>query len=406
MGRGVGGMARCGSLPITRQPPPLSLPCSCSTCSPLSCSRQRPPLSDACPRARLPHKVTDGSAPPLRSCRTSDLAPLLTARLPLVQRSCRLTSQSPSGLSVARAVPRLRTRRRSCSPGCCAVRFGIRPFGCSVRRPRCSPPSLSRNRSPPPPRRRRRGLVEGLSADELVGEALFREVYALDRERNDLLTRPAKSPQHAPALWHAGYVNWNRRWLSPEDVARATATSGHLAAYIQRRDDAPDTLAGHLALANWCRDHKLPERKRTHLTRVLQFDVNHADARRRLGFREVDGMWLSAEELAAAQRDARACAAGLAQWGPRVESLAAALDDRAAARRPGPHRALGDQRPGGRAGRRTVPFAAAGGARFAVDMLAAMPGKNAAVALARLAVFSTYPDVAAAAAQALAPATA
>lgn len=247
-------------------------------------------------------------------------------------------------------------------------------------------------------------LAESLSADELVGEALFHEVSGLDGHRNALLAMAReKSPRHAPALWHAGYVNRNRKWLSLEE-ATESSTVGSLAGYLQRRSDAPDTLAGHLELADWCRQRKLADRERAHLTRVLEFDPNHAVARSRLGYRQIDGAWFSPEEMAAAARQRERTAASLAEWKPRLEKLVAAMDDESRQRQSkARERLLAIKDPGAVAA--IEALLARGGksqTALAVEMLAGIEGKDAALALARISALSPHLDAAEAAASALA----
>jgi hypothetical protein len=68
------------------------------------------------------------------------------------------------------------------------------------------------------------------------------------------------------------------------------------AEYERIRPTYPDTVAGQWALAQWCRDHKLPQRE-VHLRRVIELDPNHVDARRALGYTKVDGQWTTKAEI-------------------------------------------------------------------------------------------------------------
>jgi hypothetical protein len=59
----------------------------------------------------------------------------------------------------------------------------------------------------------------------------------------------------------------------------------------------PDTVAGQWALAQWCLEHKLRPQRETHLRRVIELDPNHVEARRGLGYSQVDGQWVTRDEV-------------------------------------------------------------------------------------------------------------
>ncbi|MEX2174755.1 MAG: hypothetical protein WD872_10360 [Pirellulaceae bacterium] len=61
--------------------------------------------------------------------------------------------------------------------------------------------------------------------------------------------------------------------------------------YLARRPQLPDTLAGHWQLAEWCRERHLGDERQVHLRRVLEFDANHPQARRALGYHFLGGQW-------------------------------------------------------------------------------------------------------------------
>ncbi|HUE69737.1 MAG TPA: HEAT repeat domain-containing protein [Pirellulaceae bacterium] len=62
----------------------------------------------------------------------------------------------------------------------------------------------------------------------------------------------------------------------------------------------PDTVAGHWSLALWCRQQGLSDLRRKHLTRIIELDPNHRQARSLLGYGFIGGKWV---ELAAHKRD-------------------------------------------------------------------------------------------------------
>jgi hypothetical protein len=67
--------------------------------------------------------------------------------------------------------------------------------------------------------------------------------------------------------------------------------------YERIRPAYPDTIEGQWALAEWCRQKRLPLERETHLKRMIELDPNQIDARRALGYIQSDGQWTTQEEL-------------------------------------------------------------------------------------------------------------
>jgi hypothetical protein len=63
----------------------------------------------------------------------------------------------------------------------------------------------------------------------------------------------------------------------------------------------PDTVAGQWELAQWCRNHHLTPQGEQHLRRVVELDPDHAEARRILGYKRVEGKWVTQAEVMAAR---------------------------------------------------------------------------------------------------------
>src|SRR5262249_3657258 len=76
-----------------------------------------------------------------------------------------------------------------------------------------------------------------------------------------------------------------------------------------------------LELARWCLEKKMLPEARAHYTRVLELDTNHAEAREKLGFRQVNGVWMSQRELAEARDRAARAIADMNEWRPKLETL-------------------------------------------------------------------------------------
>jgi len=80
-------------------------------------------------------------------------------------------------------------------------------------------------------------------------------------------------------------------------VAKHVRQSAEDQAYLARATAAPDTVEGQLALATWCREHKLSDEASQHAQRVVELDPSNADARRMLNFKNIDGEWQTREQI-------------------------------------------------------------------------------------------------------------
>lgn len=157
---------------------------------------------------------------------------------------------------------------------------------------------------------------------KLVSAALESELEGANDQRTSQLGEALEStPDYAPALWHAGYVRAGKKWLKVDELAKQQAEDSRLAAYRLARDRHADTVEGNLELARWCAGKKLLDQQRAHLERVVDLAPNHAEARRALGHRLIEGQWRSEAELALTQEQVVREAADLAKWRPKLEAL-------------------------------------------------------------------------------------
>jgi hypothetical protein len=85
--------------------------------------------------------------------------------------------------------------------------------------------------------------------------------------------------------------------LDAAQVEKVLSPKADLDEYEKIRADYPDTVAGQWALAEWCREKKLADKRETHLKRILELDSDHADARRLLGYAKIDGKWTRRDDL-------------------------------------------------------------------------------------------------------------
>ena len=162
---------------------------------------------------------------------------------------------------------------------------------------------------------------------DLIDEALHREIYGQSDERRQLLARVlATDPDNASARWHAGYLQHEGRWIKAAELPELLTGDAALAEYGRVRDTFAETAASQLELANWCAARGLADRQRAHLYHVLSFDPNHAEARGRLGFELVDGRWVSSAERKASKRQSQQAQQSLTQFRAQMYDVRSHLD--------------------------------------------------------------------------------
>ena len=243
------------------------------------------------------------------------------------------------------------------------------------------------------------------AAAEAVQQALQCEVRGEDARRQELLQSALEQvPDYPPALWQSGHVQHQNRWVRFDQLPDLLAEDSRLAEYQHRRDKTPNTVDGQLALARWCAEHKLDDRARAHLTAVLEIDPQHPQARQLLGFRKVDGVWLSQEEIQQAAIRAQQVEKGLAQWKPKLEEILQGLDHRSQRQRELAAKRLDaiNDPAAAPAVELVLSMRDQQTALLAVGVLDRLSGPDAASALARQAVFSPWGPIRQAAVESLA----
>jgi hypothetical protein len=244
------------------------------------------------------------------------------------------------------------------------------------------------------------------AAARLVEETLQCEAKEGVADRADLL-RPAlqQASNCEAAWWQSGFVYDSKRkeWLRWDEFQQLAAEDDRLAAYRRARAKCPETIDGQIKLARWCSKHKLEDQARAHLTRVLEFNPNHAEARQHLGFRSVNGTWVDEHDIAEAQTFADKASAGAAKWGPRLEKLHARLANGNAGQRERARAELLAIRDSDAVGAIEVVFCRQTSemALLGIELLKNIQSPQAAAVLAWHATFSPWPQVRQAAATAL-----
>lgn len=248
--------------------------------------------------------------------------------------------------------------------------------------------------------------VKHPDASATVREALQREIYGSASLRNDLLKDAvAQSPEYAPARWQLGYVKDAKRgWLKHDEYVQTPKATAMLARYERQRTATPDTIAGHMQLADWCVAEKLPDQERAHLMRVIDLAPDHAAARGRLGFVRQGGNWISQQEIDRDRQDDAIRREQLTEWRPKLKAIREGLESRSQQRREFAAGQLREIHSADAIGAIEEVFAGAGDevALAAVEAITAIDDHAAAESLARLAVHWPTSAVREAAAKALA----
>jgi hypothetical protein len=176
--------------------------------------------------------------------------------------------------------------------------------------------------------------AQASTARAITAEALHREAFGQNDQRRELLQRvSAEHPDYAPAKWHQGLVQLQDRWIKAEDLPGELQAEAKISDYRRIRERYPLTAAGQMGLANWCKDRGLRDRERAHLTKVVELEPDHAEARRRLGFRRVGLDWLSEDEIRQAAEKQAADQAALRRWLPEVNQIRRQLHSRSQGQR-------------------------------------------------------------------------
>jgi len=242
-------------------------------------------------------------------------------------------------------------------------------------------------------------------ASDIVVRTLQREAREGVQDRSELLQAALEAaPDHPLARWQSGFVYDapHRQWRKVDDAIASAAKDDALAKYFEKRARSPDTIPGQLELASWCADRKLEDQARAHLSHVLDFNTDHFQARRLLGYLFINGSWVSQQEITEVRIRAQKSATEAAKWLPRLERLRDDLGGRGRQ----PERArqeLAKLRDPGAVGAIDVVFCARGGptALLGIELLQNIRCPEAAGALAWHAAFSPSGHIQEAAARAL-----
>ncbi len=163
---------------------------------------------------------------------------------------------------------------------------------------------------------------------ELVNAALRSELDGPSEARKTLLDRALElDPDYAPARWHSGYVRWDDKWLTLDEVAGRAADDKQLAEYRKRRDVLVDRADDHRELARWCKKNGLVDEARVHWAKVLEFDPADVDALSALGLQLYEGQLLTKQQIVEAKRLAGERLQAMKRWQPQMVKWRKAIEN-------------------------------------------------------------------------------
>ena len=241
------------------------------------------------------------------------------------------------------------------------------------------------------------------SASETLDKARTAEANGDLNARKELLAAALEAaPNDAAVRWQNGFVKLGAKWVKAEDVYRVAPGKAALEDYRDLRKKSTPTLESQLKLADFCKSRGLKEQERAHLSAVVELDPDHAAARQRLGHQQVDGSWQSKEEIEAARVAAKKTAEAMRKHRGELLGLRQGLErgtltQAAAVERLTQHKEAAVIP----AWELYVSSESAPGSEAVVAALGEMTEDEASLSLARHALYSPYPAVSAAAANAL-----
>ena len=167
-------------------------------------------------------------------------------------------------------------------------------------------------------------------ARDLVKQALVAESQGDNDQRSKYLKEAWLSvPDLAEANWHMARIRVGQEWQPLAEAVSAATQSPDEGTYRELRDkaDSPRQLR---ELARWCDKHGWPDRARLHYAQLLANpkadDSYKSEAVEKLNLVQVNGAWLTKDEVAARQEHAKAIQDSLAKWRPKLKKLQSAID--------------------------------------------------------------------------------
>ena len=154
-----------------------------------------------------------------------------------------------------------------------------------------------------------------------------------------------RDPAQPLARGMMGLVEYQGRWLRPDTVsAKVKADEERTAAvaqYLEKRAKAANTADDQYKLALWCEQNGLKPESAAHLHAVLRIDPSRESIWKRLGYKKVNGRWVSDDQIATEKQDAELQKRADRQWHTALEMHRHGLISQSKDRRASAEAALG-----------------------------------------------------------------
>ncbi len=162
--------------------------------------------------------------------------------------------------------------------------------------------------------------VEDTSSDTL-DDVLLTDIDSTINRRDALAGARTKSA--VPGVWwQSGFLRSNDNWVSYEK-AYAVRSETEMAEYNQPRSDAPAGSQGHLLLAKWCLQHDQMDKYRAHMLAAIRFNPSLLTQPniKRMGYTQIDGRWLSPEQVYGLAKQSADYQRALEKWGDALSRI-------------------------------------------------------------------------------------
>jgi pretoxin HINT domain-containing protein len=142
------------------------------------------------------------------------------------------------------------------------------------------------------------GNNRSASSDTLVEMAYAAEVSGQSAVRDALVEKVlSKDPDNERARWLTGQVRNETGWLRAGSSETDRSDDKLLREYVQKRESCGEDAQSRLRLANWCRDHDMPDREKVHLTELVAWHGGNPALMTRLGMVKFQGQWIPEQNL-------------------------------------------------------------------------------------------------------------
>ena len=187
--------------------------------------------------------------------------------------------------------------------------------------------------------------------------------------------------------WQSGELKSDDAWIGVENLGQ-DSLSENVRNYLELKKKVPLDQAGHRRLAQYCERNKLKDQAASHWYGVLSYDAQNMEARKALGFTNFSNRWVSRAEIITAQETTKSIEDSCKKWLPKVQKWVSAIEGKDAQKRLEAIRELKavDDPSFVHAARIVTPQVSPSIAAHLVQVIRKFPSRDAAQALASIAV--------------------